>query len=64
VRRRVFIFVFLLIFGLLGLLRIIDNPRIKMLHGSDVVQLIATGLCFGVGFGVLFGKRKFPGRVT
>lgn len=49
-------------FGLLGLVRMIDNPRFEMLHRSDVVQFIVSGFCFGVGFGVLFGKRKFPGE--
>jgi hypothetical protein len=60
VRRRVILFVFLLMFGGAGFLHMIDNPRFKMLHGSDVMQLIASGACFGFGFGMLFGKRKFP----
>lgn len=49
-------------FGLLALLNSLSNPRIEGLHGSDIVQLMASGLCFGVGFGVLFGGRKFPGE--
>ncbi len=61
-RRRLTVFLFLSMFGLFGLLRKIGNPRLAMLHGSDVVQLIASGLCFGVGAGVLLGKRKFPGE--
>lgn len=61
-RRRLTVFLSLLMLGLFGLLRMIGNPRLAMLHGSDFVQLIASGLCFGVGFGVLFGKRKFPGE--
>lgn len=36
--------------------------RLKGLHGSDFLQLIASGLRFGLGFGVLFGGRKIPGE--
>ena len=61
-RRRVILFVFLLMFGLLALLQIMGKPRFEMFHGSDVVQLIAAGACFGFGFGVLLGKHKFPGE--
>jgi hypothetical protein len=52
----------MLLFGLLALLRMIVSPRFATFHGSDVVQFLASGLCFGFGFGVLFGKRKFPGE--
>jgi hypothetical protein len=58
----VVLFLFLLMFGLAPLLNSLSNPRLAGLHGSDVVQLVASGLCFGVGFGVLFGGRKFPGE--
>ena len=49
-------------FGLIALLNSLSKPRVEGLHGSDVVQLVASGLCFGFGFGVLFGGRKFPGE--
>jgi len=52
----------MLMIGLFALLNIIDKPRFETFHKSDVVQLIASGLCFGFGFGMLFGKRKFPGE--
>jgi hypothetical protein len=61
-KRRVFLVLFLLVFGLFPLLNSLNNPRIEGLHGSDIVQLVASGLCFGIGFGVLFGGRKFPGE--
>jgi len=35
------------------------NPRVKGHPWSGVVQRVASGLCFGFGFGVLFGARKF-----
>ncbi|HEY7635574.1 MAG TPA: hypothetical protein VH763_08525 [Gemmatimonadales bacterium] len=37
-----------LFFGLLSLFNMFNKPRFAALHGSDVVQLIATGMCFGV----------------
>ena len=42
-----------LLFGILALANILGNPRIATLHGSDVVQLIAVGLCFGVALTTL-----------
>jgi hypothetical protein len=49
-------------FGILALLRIMGNPRLATLHGSDVVQLIASGVLFGTGFTVLFRGFKFRGE--
>jgi hypothetical protein len=53
---------FLLLFGLFPLVNSLSNPHLEAAHGSDFVQLIASGLCFGFGFGVLFGARRFPGE--
>jgi len=61
-RQRMFVGMFLLMFGLLGLLRMIDNPRLEGLHGSDILSLIATGLCLGAALAVLFGRRMFRGE--
>ena len=61
-RRRVYLFVFLVILGLFPLMNSLRNPRVQMLHGSDIVRLMAAGWCFGIGFGAIVGKRKFPGE--
>lgn len=63
-KRRVILCVFLLMFGLAPLWNGLSNPRLAGLHGSDFLQLIASGLCFGFGFGfgVLFAGRKLPGE--
>ncbi len=53
---------FLVLFGVLLLLNSLDNPRLSGLHGADRIKLIASGLCLGVGFGLLLGGRKFPGE--
>jgi hypothetical protein len=61
-KTRLSIFAFLLLFGAFPLFNSLNNPRVQGLHGSDVVRLIAVGLCFGVGFGILVGGRRFPGE--
>lgn len=37
----------LFLLGILGILRVLSNPRIELIHGSDVVQIIGVGMCFG-----------------
>ena len=59
-KRRVTLFLFLMFFGLIALLNILGKPRLAAVHGSDIVQLVASGMCFGVALGVLFGPRRFP----
>jgi hypothetical protein len=61
-KQRVFVSLFLFLFGAMPLLNSLSNPRIQALHGSDIVRLIASGICFGVGFGVLMAGRKFRGE--
>lgn len=45
-----------LLFGLLALANVAGNPRVATLHGSDIVQLIAVGLCLGVALGTRVGS--------
>jgi hypothetical protein len=54
--------VFLFLLGTFPLMNSLSNPRTQALHGSDRLQLIAVGFCFGVGFGALVGGRKFKGE--
>jgi hypothetical protein len=42
-----------LLFGLLSLSNMMTRPRFATFHGSDVVQLIGTGMCFGVALASL-----------
>jgi hypothetical protein len=62
-RRRpiLFLFLFLLLFGSFALFNSLNNPRMAALHGSDFVQLIASGICFGFALAILLGWRKFRG---
>ena len=52
---------FLLMLGLFPLLNALGNPRAQTLHGSDVLALIAAGLCFGFGLG-LFCEQAHVSR--
>ncbi len=42
-----------LLLGLLSLSNMMTRPRFAAFHGSDVVQLIGTGMCFGVALASL-----------
>ncbi len=50
-----------LILALLGVMVLLNNlgkPRIESLHGSDVLGLVASGVCFGVAFVGLIGRLR------
>jgi hypothetical protein len=54
--------VFLTLFGVMPLLNSLSNPRLAGAHGSDLVKLIAVGVCFGVGAFLLAGLFRLPGE--
>jgi hypothetical protein len=56
--RRLTLFVMLMLLGVFPIINSAGNPRLQGVHGSDVVQLVAAGLCLGCGFGILVGGRK------
>lgn len=61
-RRRTIAAVFLLMFGAFALLRMMGNPRLQALHGSDVLGLLASGFCIGAGLVLLLLRKvTFPG---
>ena len=37
-----------LIIGLIGLFNVVRQPRFETIHTVDVLQMIASGMCFGV----------------
>ncbi|MEP6919165.1 MAG: hypothetical protein ABJC89_26220 [Acidobacteriota bacterium] len=43
----------LLFVGLGGFFTLASRPRFEMFHTVDVVQLIATGMCFGAALQML-----------
>ena len=38
------------------LLNILGKPRVEGMRGSDVVKLVGSVVCFGIGFARLMGK--------
>ena len=59
---RIIVGLFTLMLGVPPLLNALGNPRIQALHISDVLQLIASGLVFGFGLGLLLSKLMFRGE--
>jgi hypothetical protein len=52
---------FTLVFiGLVGFYNIARQPRFETFHTSDVLQLIATGICFGVALVALVNFFRGP----
>jgi predicted RND superfamily exporter protein len=49
------------IIGLVGFFSLTQRPRFQTFHTVDVLQLLATGMCFGIALAVLIatlrGKR-------
>jgi hypothetical protein len=52
--------VFVILLGILPLLNSLSNPRLAGAHGADRLQLIAVGVCFGIGAFLLAGWICFP----
>lgn len=55
-----------LILSLLGLMVLLNNigkPRIEAPHGSDILGLVASGICLGVGFVGLIGRLRIRQEV-
>ena len=44
--------------GLIGFYRVAQSPRFDQFRTLDIVQLLATGLCFGVALSLLVRRRK------
>lgn len=47
-----------LILGIIGLSTLMRNPRFETFHTVDVLQLIASGMCFGVALGLVLSRRQ------
>jgi len=50
----------LLIIGLVGLYRVTHQPRLEGIHDVDVLQMVASGMCFGVALAMAIAT--FRGR--
>jgi hypothetical protein len=47
-----------LIIGLTGLFSAMERPRFQSFHAVDVLQLVASGACFGVALAALFAVLR------
>jgi hypothetical protein len=45
--------IMLALFGIAPLTNALENPRLAAVHGSDMLQLMACGFCFGAAFMLL-----------
>jgi hypothetical protein len=61
-KARIFVGLFVLLSALPPFINATGNPRIATLHGSDVMGLFASGLCFGFGLALLIGRHIFGGK--
>ncbi len=52
----------LVIVGLIGLTSLMARPRFQAYHTVDVLQLIVSGMCFGVALAGFFGRRTSDER--
>jgi hypothetical protein len=50
----------ILLMGFMFLFRYLNQPRIQMLHGADIVGLTGCGACLGVGIVGLLGRLRLP----
>jgi len=49
-----------LFIGLIGLTNLMHQPRFESFRNVDVLQLIASGMCFGVALSALFALVQTP----
>jgi hypothetical protein len=68
-RRRVRMGVIVSIIGIFELIRFNGDPRLLapgaagvMFHGADVLGLLVSGVCLGLGFAALSGLFKLRGE--
>jgi hypothetical protein len=52
----------LVLAGVLGIFELIERPRFQSYHAVDVVQLVASGMCFGAALVliVMWSRNKSP----
>jgi hypothetical protein len=56
---KILVGLFLVMCGIGAFISMMGNPRVSTLHGSDVLGLIASGLCLGFGSALVTGRLIF-----
>jgi hypothetical protein len=49
-----------LVIGMIGLANLTQRPRFASFHNVDVLQLLASGMCFGVALAALLVLLRTP----
>ena len=49
-----------LVGGLVGLMTVMNRPRFASFHNVDALELVASGLCFGVALAALIALLRAP----
>jgi len=50
-----------LIIGLIGFMNVVRQQRFETYHAVDVLQFVASGICFGIALTGLMGRLKLSG---
>ncbi len=50
----------LIVIGSVGFLNLTQRPRFQAFHTVDVLQLLATGMCYGVALAQVFALLRKP----
>jgi hypothetical protein len=50
----------LIVVGSIGFLNLSQRPRFQAFHTVDVLQLLATGVCYGVALAGVFALVRGP----
>ena len=61
-KARIVVGLFVMLSGVPPLINAMGNPRVATLHGSDVMGLLASGLCLGFGLALLISRLIFRGE--
>lgn len=46
--------------GVIGIAALVERPRYQTYHAADIVQLVASGMCFGVALARLLTRSRKP----
>jgi hypothetical protein len=49
-----------IVVGSVGFLNLTQRPRFQAFHTVDVLQLLATGMCYGVALAQVLGLLRKP----
>ena len=49
-----------LVVGIIGLMNLMQRPRFAGFHNVDVLQLLASGMCFGVALSAILALLRGP----